>query len=220
MSKCKQCGVSVNDPSTVCPLCSCVLVEGGAQHNTYPEIWLKERRFTTLCRIFLFTVLTSSTILIWLNAALYPQYPWCVYPVSGLVYAYLILRCGFSSRIGYRVKIVVLLLFGLALLILVDYVVGFYGWSMNYAIPGSILAADATIVILMLVNVRNWQSYIMFQIGTVLASILPLPLWKYGLITHPLVSEIAFAVSLLALLASLIIGFRQARVELRRRFHL
>lgn len=220
MSKCKQCGVVVNDSSNLCPLCSCVLAEGHGQHDTYPEIWLKERRFTTLCRIFLFTVLAASTVLIWVNTAFYPQYPWCIYPIAGLVYANLVFRCTFSSRIDYRAKIVILLLCALALLILVDYLEGFYGWSMNYVVPGSILVADATIVILMLVNLRNWQSYIMFQIATVIASILPLPLWKYGLITRPLVSEIAFAVSLLALLASLIIGFRRAMVELRRRFHL
>jgi hypothetical protein len=136
------------------------------------------------------------------------------------VYAYLILRCGFSVSLGYRAKTSILLLCGLGLLILVDYVAGAYGWSINYVVPGVILLADGVIALLMLINLRNWQSYIMFQIGLLFASTLPLLLWYLGIITHPLLSLITLIITGFFLLASFIIGFRRASVELKRRFHI
>ena len=97
---------------------------------------------------------------------------------------------------------------------------GAYGWSINYVVPSVILLADGVIALLMLINLRNWQSYIMFQIGLLFASTLPLLLWYLGIITHPLLSLITLIITGFFLLASFIIGFRRASVELKRRFHI
>lgn len=51
-----------------------------------------------------------------------------------------------------------------ALLLVTDHVLGYQGWSVNYAIPSTILFADIAIVFLILVNRMNWQSYFMYQI--------------------------------------------------------
>ena len=71
----------------------------------------------------------------------------------------------------------------------------------------------------MIVNRRNWQSYMMWQIFMILCSIVPVILIFTGIVTGRLFALIAFAFSLFLFLGTLIIGDRRARVELKRRFH-
>ena len=78
---------------------------------------------------------------------------------------------------------------------------------------------DAGILILMCINRRNWQSYMMWQIFMILCSVVPLVLYAVGIVTAPLFALLAFAFSAALFLGTLIIGDRRARTELRRRFH-
>ena len=74
-------------------------------------------------------------------------------------------------------------------------------------------------MVLMLVNMVNWQSYLLMQICTVLVSIAGLVMWYFKVITRPVLSIIAAAVSACLLLGTLIFGDRKAKTELKRRFH-
>ena len=46
----------------------------------------------------------------------------------------------------------------IGLTILIDYIVGYTGWSVDYAIPTTIFVMDSLIVILMIVNRNSWQN--------------------------------------------------------------
>ena len=78
---------------------------------------------------------------------------------------------------------------------------------------------DAGIVLLMIINSRNWQSYLMFQLFGIVCSLIPLLLIALHIVTHPGLSELAFGISVFLFLGTLIIGDRRARLELKRRFH-
>jgi len=104
-------------------------------------------------------------------------------------------------------------------LIAIDFVNGYRGWSVRYVFPAAIILVDAGILILMCVNRRNWQSYIMWQIFMILCSVVPLVLYAVGIVTAPILALLAFAFSTALFLGTLIIGDRRARTELRRRFH-
>jgi hypothetical protein len=54
----------------------------------------------------------------------------------------------------------------------------------------------------------------------VLFSLLAIPLRVLGVITAPVLSYVALAVSAFSLLGTLIIGGRRATTELQRRFHI
>ena len=105
------------------------------------------------------------------------------------------------------------------LVIAADNIVGYRGWSVNYVLPSAILLLEATIVILMVLNASNWQSYILMQILTVVVSLICVILWKVCVITSPVLSMVSLAVSLCMLLGTLIFGERKAKAELKRRFH-
>lgn len=220
MRKCTQCNIIVRDDSQFCPLCRCVIDHDTAAVDTYPDVRLYVRRLKRLSNVCFFILLVVSAVLLYLNYTFYHGMLWSLIPVGAMCYLYLLLRYAILSRHGYRSKIMVISLTTILLVVLIDYVTGYHGWSVNFVFPSGIMTVDLIIVILMLLNKRNWQSYIIFQLGMILLSIVPLLLWHFDIITAPLLSLIAVAVSVFLFLGTLIIGDRRARVELWRRFHI
>ena len=107
-----------------------------------------------------------------------------------------------------------------ALLFMIDWVLGYQGWSVNYAIPSTILFADIAVVFLILVNQLNWQSYFMYQIAITIFSFIPIILWAFGLVTNPVMAIITVILSVLILTLTILLGDRRFKNELIRRFHL
>ena len=99
-------------------------------------------------------------------------------------------------------------------------VTGFSRWSLNYVFPAVIFGIDLLVVILMFVNYRNWQSYMSWQIFMIALGLLAMLFAHWGWITRPTVSFWALMVSVLLFLATLILGGKRARTELKRRFHI
>ena len=71
----------------------------------------------------------------------------------------------------------------------------------------------------MIINRRNWQSYMMVQIFTILLSLVPIILLALGVIHFQYMALTALAVSVFIFVGTLILGDERARSELKRRFH-
>ena len=219
MSRCKQCNVEILDETERCPLCHSVLEKTVEVENMYPNVRTMTRRLALLSRIYLFVAILVEALLIYLNVLSDSEMFWSAIPGLAMLYGYLVLRYAILGKSGYKGKIIVLTLIAILMVVAIDFVVGYRGWSVNYALPSAILLVDAGILILMCINRRNWQSYMMWQIFMILCSVVPLVLYAVGIVTAPLFALLAFAFSTALFLGTLIIGDRRARTELRRRFH-
>ena len=219
MSRCKQCNVEILDETERCPLCHSVLEKTVEVENMYPNVRTMTRRLALLSRIYLFVAILVQALLIYLNVLSDSEMFWSAIPGLAMLYGYLVLRYAILGKSGYKGKIIVLTLIAILMVVAIDFVVGYRGWSVNYALPSAILLVDVGILILMCINRRNWQSYMMWQIFMILCSVVPLVLYAVGLVTEPLLAVLAFAFSAALFLGTLIIGDRRARTELRRRFH-
>ncbi len=219
MSRCKQCNVEILDETERCPLCHSVLEKTVEVENMYPNVRMITRRLALLSRIYLFVVILVEALLIYLNVLSDSEMFWSAIPGLAMLYGYLVLRYAILGKSGYKGKTIVLTLIAILMVVAIDFVVGYRGWSVNYALPSAILLVDVGILILMCINRRNWQSYMMWQIFMILCSVVPLVLYAVGIVTAPLLALLAFAFSTALFLGTLIIGDRRARTELRRRFH-
>lgn len=219
MSRCKQCNVEILDETERCPLCHSVLEKTVEVENMYPNVRTMTRRLALLSRIYLFVAILVEALLIYLNVLSDSEMFWSAIPGLAMLYGYLVLRYAILGKSGYKGKIIVLTLIAILMVVAIDFVVGYRGWSVNYALPSAILLVDAGILILMCINRRNWQSYMMWQIFMILCSVVPLVLYAVGIVTAPLLALLAFTFSTALFLGTLIIGDRRARTELRRRFH-
>ena len=219
MSRCKQCNVEILDETERCPLCHSVLEKTVEVENMYPNVRTMTRRLALLSRIYLFVAILVEALLIYLNVLSDSEMFWSAIPGLAMLYGYLVLRYVILGKSGYKGKIIVLTLIAILMVVAIDFVVGYRGWSVNYALPSAILLVDAGILVLMCINRRNWQSYMMWQIFMILCSVVPLVLYAVGIVTAPILALLAFAFSTALFLGTLIIGDRRARTELRRRFH-
>ena len=221
MKLCKKCQVEILDDTSVCPLCSSVLeITGEDSPGTgYPDVKAVSRKLTFIVRLYSFLAIITEAALILINYFFLPGVWWSAVSGISILYCYLTLKYSLQKNRGYKAMITVQIIGAVLLVIAADNIVGYRGWSVNYVLPGAVLLLEATIAVLMVVNVSNWQSYLLMQILTVLVSVFCILLWKLGVITSPLVSFLAMAVSLCMLLGTLIFGDRKAKAELKRRFH-
>ena len=221
MSKCKYCGVEILDDAVKCPLCSGVLDGKKEEGHTYPDVvsGVSARRPFYIGSLVL-PLLVIASVCIALNVWLTPTLRWGEIMTCSLAYllwlGYIILK----DNAGYRIRILSGVAGAVLLIILIDTFLGFSGWSVSYVLPAAIILLDLALAILMLINRRNWQSYLILQVAMVLVGIVPLVLIRIGIVTQPLVSDIAFLVTVFMFLGSMILGGRTARIEMKRRFHI
>lgn len=219
MSRCNLCKVEVRDDAAICPLCRCVLEKTENVENTYPNVRISTKKLNLIIRIYTFLAILAEALLVFINVKTFQGTYWSVITGGALLYVFIVLKFAFEDDMEYRKKSIILIMTGILYVILIDVMTGFQGWSLNYVLPGGIMLFNTGIIFLMLFNSRNWQSYLLFQLLTIVWSIVPFILYKTGNITDIMVSLVAFAYSVFLFLGTMIIGGRRAGVELKRRFH-
>ena len=220
MSKCKQCNIEILEPTERCPLCNAVLEKTDDLEPMYPDIHQKARKFTMTLRIYSFAAITIELILLTLAHFDMINYLTAVIPALFLFYIYMVLRFAVIGKSGHRAKVLVLTMLAVAILVALDYIIGFVGWSLTYALPCAVIAIDVGIVVMIFINKRNWQSYIMPEIFMLLVCLAGIILLALGVITNSIALVIALDCSILLFIGTVIIGGRRARMELKRRFHI
>lgn len=186
----------------------------------YPNVKNASRALNLVVKMYIFLAILTEAALIVINYLTFSGIWWSA--ISGVVilYFYMTLRYAVLRNTGYRSVLVGQIVGGVLVTVVIDYIIGYRGWSVDYVLPSAILLFDVAIIVLMLVNQENWQSYILLQILAVLFGIGALVLWGLGIIRHPLLACIAAAVSAVVFIGTLIFGDRRAKAELKRRFRI
>ncbi len=223
MRTCSHCKLEILDITDHCPLCNAVLEQTDIDENetgTYPDIYHKIKKLNFVFRIILFLAIVVAGVSIVINVSQQNDFWWSIIVCAGLIYTLLMLYVFVNDGIGYLGRIFTGFIGGAILVILIDYIMGFHGWSVDYVLPATMILADVTLLLLMIINRRNWQSYMIVQIIMILMGIVPLVLIYFGIVKEPAVSEAAFGCSIILFLGSVILGGRTAVNELKRRFHI
>lgn len=221
MGKCRNCNIEILDHTDRCPLCHSVLEQTEELENMYPNVRSMMRSFNFLTRIYLFCALLLEAVLITVNYMQpEPKLWWSIITGLVLLYVYVLLRYAILGKSGYRSKVLLLTSIAILSAVAIDIVTGYRGWSLDYVLPVGIIAVDVIIIACMLINRRNWQSYIMWQILMVLCSILPIIFYYSELEKNEFLVFLPMAVSGSLFLGTMIIGDRRAYMELKRRFHI
>lgn len=221
MNKCNSCGINIYEGT--CPLCHTVtkkIDDEIIEINIYPNIPLKRRKFSLFLRILLFLCIVISVVSGIINYTLDFKYPWAVIIGSVLFYFYGLFYLLSDKYAGYMKRILLAIFWAVFFLLIIDIAFGFKRWSLNYVFPGALFILNITLIIFMIANRKNWQDYIVYLTSILLVAIAPLFLIFIGVVTKPLVNELAFLSCVFVFLGTLIIGGRTAKVELKRRFHI
>ena len=219
MGKCHNCNVEILDETEYCPLCRSVLEQTDYLENMYPDVRPTMRRRLFFSRLYLFCGMIAAAAMVIVNILCDSAIWWSAIAGLGILYGYIVLRYAITGESGYRSKVIVLTMIGILGVISIDFLTGYRGWSVDYALPGGILLIDAGIILCMLINFRNWPSYIMPQIAMLLCSIVPVILFLCGLEQNIYMACAPFAASLLLFTGTVLLGGQRAATELRKRFH-
>lgn len=221
MNRCQKCNLIILDDTDRCPLCQHVLQsDGEPMENHYPDAIAVTKRFRFWENLFLFLSFVVEWVLVGFNYSLNPQVPWSLVVGLVLIYANVVFRMSVVGKRGYMFKTLSIVILAIVMLLGIDYLTGYKGWSLDYVLPAGILVLDLMLLVLTLANRRNWQSYLMPQLLTLVLSLVPVALRIAGWIQFPYLVWIALMVSLFLFLGTLILGDQRARTELKRRFHI
>ena len=220
MSKCLNCKIDILDETERCPLCHSILKQTEDLENMYPEVRYRFRRMDFISRLYLFIAILIEAILVGINIMNYNGIWWFIITGLVLLYGYIVLRYAVIGKSGYRSKSMILILLFIILSIVIDYVSGNKGWALDYLLPLAIIGTDIALIVLMIYNRKNWQSYICLQLLMVLCSLIPIALYLLGLEKQINLAILPMAVSAALFLGTIILGDRRAHTELKRRFHM
>lgn len=190
--------------------------------GTYPRIPYDKRLIRKLVNIFYLVLFTAAIMTGVVNLATYSIVGtwWSSVTIGCIAYVAITVRYSVMRRASLAGILVRESVGAQILLVIIDWMTGFHGWSFNYAIPSVVLFDVIAVVCLILINRLNWQSYFMYQIAITIFSFIPMILWAAGWITRPLMSVITVLLSTSVLITTIVLGDRSVKKELRRRFHL
>lgn len=222
MNSCKRCGLAVNDETDICLFCGMVLSGDGMGTRTiYPDIRNKTRMIKRLINIASYFAIVLEIFLAVINYYNYYGIKWSIITGGAIFYIILTLQYTVNKRNGHIKKIFVQMLGAMLLVAVIDFALGFSGWSFNIGIPLIILLLDVIILICMVINFENWQSYLLMQIFTLVMSIIHMVFYMTGIIKNgPLLPWITFGISAVIFTSCLVIGDKKAKSELKRRFYI
>lgn len=220
MSKCRNCGINVLDNTDRCPLCNQVLDENREGVDKYPNLVDASKKLRLACNIILFISIVLGCLLMYIDYITGDHMLWSLIVALLLFYLNTIMQITVAGKSGYQFKTVCTTAFGILMLFGIDYLTGNHGWALTYVLPSAIILVDVVILILMMVNHRNWQSYMMIQLIMILISLVPVVLLLTEIISNLYIVTSANMVSVFLFLGTVIIGDQRARDELKRRFHI
>ncbi len=217
--------MQILDNSHICPMCNGVLMgaettDYHSKSNMYPDVTPAIRKLNLFIKIFVFSAVLIEAILMIINSITGDDVKWSLICGVALGYACFTVIYTLRRDKSHRTKLFMQTLFALLMVYLIDVVLGYNGWSVDYAIPCIIMAVDGVIAILMFANIRHWQSYLLLQIMMLITSLFFVILAACGVIVHGLLTIIAAGVSGIAFLSSVVFGDREAIRELTRRFRI
>lgn len=228
MGYCRHCNMDIRDNTIICPLCQTVLEydkgEAAAakkkESSAFPEVSVSKVKWSTLLRFFLLFSILCEGILIIINIITFKGHWWSIICGGAIAFSYISLKHWTRNDSGHVVNILIELLSASALSILVDYVLDYRGWSVNYAIPCAIILSELAVVVLMVLFFHSWHRYLSMLLFDLIYSLFMVFMISTGVVTWPVLTFAAAGVSILVFSITLIVGGRKAENELKRRFRI
>ena len=158
-------------------------------------------------------------ILILINKLTTPNVHWAGLANCGIIYTWLTVMYSIKKGTNIAGHVLIQTIAISIAMLYIDERIGFIGWSINIAIPIILIIANATMLILTIVTRKNYIKYAIYQLMIVLISLL---LWFIinRMISFKILSNIAIMISILNLLISLILCFKDVKEALIRKLHI
>ena len=222
MKTCEKCGVTIGAERTFCPLCQGKLsgeAEPG-QEEIFPNLPSYYRQYHLFFRILIFSSITAGAVSLLINILLPTKIWWSLIVIAGIACMWLILATAIKKRHNITKGVLYLAVILCICVGVIDYLTGFYRWSVNYVIPVLFLFAMFAIVILARVLHSRPEDYLIYLIVNGLFGLIPLLFLLTGWATFRWPSLCCILVSFLSLAGIFVFSKMDPKAELKKRLHI
>ncbi len=222
MTRCPACAVDLEGPWRRCPLCGTPATGGEASASPLPEIALRFSWRRVLRALFLTSLaVIGASFLAQLLFRPGPEGIGVLRTVwLGIAALWLVVLMAIRKRRNLAKSIVYLVILAGGVCVYWDYLTGWSGWALTYAVP--ILCAASVVGLLVVVRMVRMEveDYVVYSGLTVLLGLTPLAFLALGWVGTPLPSAICGALSATTVVLLLTVRGAAVRHELAKRLHL
>ena len=219
MKYCSKCQMKVQNQLNNCPLCGQSLesVEFEIERD-YPEQFAKKRRFSIRKSIiFLAMVIISFSFISGIFQDF--QWNWVLIITASTLYVTI------SAILGSRVKrnigpnILTQVIGISALSIIIDYFLGYSGWSLDIIFPLDLMAGTTIITVMILLNPKRFTDLVIYQLMFGLMGIVILAMIYFQVIIFRQIAIIGSYYTIITCVGLFFFADRQMIHELKKKFH-
>lgn len=185
----------------------------------YPKITnvKKSRQITQL--LLIITIIISIMLLV-INYECSGKLNWSIVAIVGMIYAWISTIYALDKNVNLAAYTFLQMIELSILLVVIDFVFGFYKWSLNIGIPIVIMVSNFTMMIITLIKYKKYVKYAVYEIMILLFSII------YNIIIS-FMAESSLILNLITLWCSfanlsfiLALNAKSLKVELQKKFHI
>lgn len=187
--------------------------------NQFPEQSQAAYQGLTLFKWFTFLAVAAMVIAVMANVIFTPGLYWSVFAVGGALCMWTALAVGFFKRHNLLKNGIWQLVTLSSACLLWDWLTGWRGWSLDFALPVIFLIILISLQIIVRVQKIAVQEYMIYDILAGLFGLTPAIFLALGLVRVTVPSVICSGISLLFLAGLVIFKGRDMAAELRKKMH-
>ncbi len=185
----------------------------------YPEISNIKKSNKIIKSLMVVSVLVSIILLI-LNAFIKPQLHWSFLFIVGIVYIWVTTIYSIKKNVNIASHVMLQMLCVSILIVLVDVIIGYKGWSLIIGIPIIVIVANLTMLILTIISHKKYVKYVIYQAIIFIFTIALLFGILIGIIKINILYIIAFGIGIISMIMSFSLCGKQIIEELNKRLHI
>lgn len=219
MRYCPRCKVTVRGTTNYCPLCQGKLT-GEATSSFFPNVPTIYERYKLFFQILALSGIGVAIIAVTINLIMPQTGNWSLLVLLGI--GCLWISVGVSARNIQHVTLVIVnqSILGSIFFVLWDFVVGWKGWSIDYAVPILLMISMLTMQILIKAKGIKPEDYMVCTSFHAFVGLVPLVLFLTGVLNQVIPTLICIALNALLLAGTLIFRWGELVAEYQKRFRI
>ena len=219
MKYCSKCQMKVQNQLNNCPLCGQSLesVEFEIERD-YPEQFAKKRRFSIRKSIIFLAMMIISFSFI---SGIFQDFQWNWVFIITAATLYLTISAILGSRVKRNIgpNILTQVIGISALSIIIDYFLGYSGWSLDIIFPLDLMAGTTIITVMILLNPKRFTDLVIYQLMFGLMGIVILAMIYFQVIIFRQIAIIGSYYTIITCVGLFFFADRQMIHELKKKFH-
>ena len=219
MKYCSKCQMKVQNQLNNCPLCGQSLesVEFEIERD-YPKQFAKKRRFSIRKSIIFLAMMIISFSFI---SGIFQDFQWNWVFIITAATLYLTISAILGSRVKRNIgpNILTQVIGISALSIIIDYFLGYSGWSLEIIFPLGLMAGTTIITVMILLNSKRFTDLVIYQLMFGLMGIVILAMIYFQVILFRQIAIIGSYYTIITCVGLFFFADRQMIHELKKKFH-